>query len=692
MKLYRFGTFELNTSGRELLKQGRRLRLQEQPLRVLELLLEAPGRVVTRQELRQRLWPGGVHVDFELGLTGAIKRLRQALGDAADNPRFVETIPRAGYRFIAPVEVVTETAPPPEVEPPPAGSRATAAADHASRRGVRLAAVAVLAVVTGLALLVRPVLPPPRVTRVARLTSSGRAWPQESLLTDGARLYYTEFAVGIGFRLRQVLANGSEDTVAPGLPGHTLFRALSPDRTTFLAIAQDDAERGSPSPLWSVPVVGGAPRRLGQLRTNDFAWSPDGATLAFAREERLLVCRADGSAERPLASAPGHVIAPRWSPDGRRLRFTVLGERGDLALWEVGATGEGLGPLRLGWPGTPMEGFGEWTGDGRHFVFVSRREGTSSLWMLEETIDRWHRRREEPVQLTTGPVSYARPLPSRDGRQIFALGTEPGAELVRYDRARAEWETYLGGRAAEHLDWSRDGRWIAWVAYPEGTLWRARADGSEELRLTVPPLRASLPRWSPDGSRILFTGALAGSPPRVFTVSPEGGELQPLLDAAVPQTDPSWSADGATVAIGGDRDGATVALFRFDVARRVRGTIPGTGGLHAPVWSPDGRQLVARSAASGQLLLVDPAGGRTRVLSRRRADYAAWSADSRFVYFNSAVDEHLAVFRVRAADGVEEEVAELPFKAAGSYGAWTGVAPDGPRWRCVTVVAPTSTP
>jgi hypothetical protein len=74
---------------------------------------------------------------------------------------------------------------------------------------------------------------------------------------------------------------------------------------------------------------------------------------------------------------------------------------------------------------------------------------------------------------------------------------------------------------------------------------------------------------------------------------------------------------------------------------------------------------------------VDAAGGPTRLLSRRRADYATWSADSRFVYFNSAVDEHLAVFRVRASDGVEEEVAELPFKAAGSYGAWTGVAPDG---------------
>src|SRR5215472_9331701 len=109
-KLLRFGLFELNTAARQLNKQGRRVRLQEQPLRILEMLLERPGELVTRQELRQRLWPSDVYVDFERGLNGAIKRLRLALGDSADNPRFIATVTKSGYRFIAPVQEVSAAA------------------------------------------------------------------------------------------------------------------------------------------------------------------------------------------------------------------------------------------------------------------------------------------------------------------------------------------------------------------------------------------------------------------------------------------------------------------------------------------------------------------------------------------------------------------------------------------------------
>src|SRR5690348_685976 len=99
----RFGLFELDRDARLLSKQGRRVRLQEQPLRVLEFLLEHPGRLVTREELQQRLWPHDVYVDFEMGLNAAVKRLRVALGDSGDNPRFIETVPKSGYRFLAPV-------------------------------------------------------------------------------------------------------------------------------------------------------------------------------------------------------------------------------------------------------------------------------------------------------------------------------------------------------------------------------------------------------------------------------------------------------------------------------------------------------------------------------------------------------------------------------------------------------------
>src|SRR4029077_15687322 len=103
-RLLRFESFELDVRSRELRKGKERIRLQEQPFEILRLMLERPGDVVTREELQQRLWPDGTFVDFEHSLNAAVKRLRAALGDDADNPTFVETLPRRGYRFIAPLE------------------------------------------------------------------------------------------------------------------------------------------------------------------------------------------------------------------------------------------------------------------------------------------------------------------------------------------------------------------------------------------------------------------------------------------------------------------------------------------------------------------------------------------------------------------------------------------------------------
>jgi DNA-binding winged helix-turn-helix (wHTH) protein len=102
----RFGVFELNMRSGELWKQGRKVRLEGQPVQILLCLLENPGELVTRDELRQRLWPADTYGNFEDGLNAAVKRLRQALNDSAGNPRFVETLPQRGYRFLAPVQIV----------------------------------------------------------------------------------------------------------------------------------------------------------------------------------------------------------------------------------------------------------------------------------------------------------------------------------------------------------------------------------------------------------------------------------------------------------------------------------------------------------------------------------------------------------------------------------------------------------
>jgi TolB-like protein/DNA-binding winged helix-turn-helix (wHTH) protein/tetratricopeptide (TPR) repeat protein len=188
--IYRFGDFEFEPRTAELRRQGRKVRLREQPAQILTLLLARPGDLVTREEARQALWPGDTFVDFDVGLNSAVKRLRDALDDSAEQPRFVETLPRRGYRFIAPVE-----APAPATEPAPAPAVAAAhlpsmpARDHRFRAIVSLTAVAVILLVLALGVMSRrrPAEPPgpAPITSIAVL-------PFENLSGDREQDYFAD--------------------------------------------------------------------------------------------------------------------------------------------------------------------------------------------------------------------------------------------------------------------------------------------------------------------------------------------------------------------------------------------------------------------------------------------------------------------------------------------------------------------
>jgi Tol biopolymer transport system component/DNA-binding winged helix-turn-helix (wHTH) protein len=699
-KLFRFGLFELNDRARQLYKQGRRVRLQDQPLRVLEILLERPGELVTRQELRDRLWGSDIFVDFELGLNGAIKRLRLALGDSADNPRFVETVTKSGYRFIAPVQAIdaaTEVSPsqaasgpqgtsnfPVPAKSAPATSPVTAAPAATAWSGKKKAlyfalSVSVAAILFCAAAYLRPLAPSLLVVHIGRLSNSGHAWSGENLMSDGARLYYSEYVVGKGYLLRQILLNGNEDMPVAGLPANLLIRGLTPDHTTFLAISRTEAEKSSPSPLWMTPVVGGQPRRIGSVLATDAVYSPDGSSLAFARDHQLFVAAADGTGERLLANAPGHIFCPRWSPDGSRIRYTVSDPRSRVAIWEIKPDGGNLHPLDFNWPGGPMEGYGDWTADGRYYVFTSQRGGISNLWAIEDKVDWLHRARPQPVQLTAGPIQYFRPLPSADGTRIFAVGSQSGGELLRYDPAKKVFVPFLDGRSADQLDFSRDGRSLAFVQYPEATLWRARSDGTGALQLTFPPLRSTNPRWSPDGKRILFVGWRTGEMPKLYTIPFEGGGPEALLGDVHAQTSATWSPDGRFVFYGRDPydEKQDMALYRIDTKTGHAEKVPGTSGLYAPLCSPDGRRLITQTTESDErLVLFDLKTSQASTVSKRKGDYPAWSPDSRYVYFNTLIGNG-AIFRIHLPDGREEKVIDVPFATTGVFGRWSGLAPDG---------------
>src|SRR5260370_6188360 len=250
----RFDAYEADPRSGELRKHGLRIPLEDRPFRALLILLSRANELVTREELQKRLWPSDIFIDFEHGLNTAIRKIRRALNDDADEPRFIETVGGRGYRFLAPVEqqagVAPEQAadesPAPKpfivpqdaqeaavaVEPPLPGPRKT---HFAGRRGIL--AIAAGAIILLLAYVLRPAMPLPRIGRGVQLTKSGGASPREPLYTDGPRVYYQSLDEKAGeadTSIRQLRLNGNEDTLV-GIPGRFLVRGLSPDDTEFLA-------------------------------------------------------------------------------------------------------------------------------------------------------------------------------------------------------------------------------------------------------------------------------------------------------------------------------------------------------------------------------------------------------------------------------------------------------------------------
>ena len=390
---------------------------------------------------------------------------------------------------------------------------------------LKWAAIAVLVVVTVALLLVwlRTPLPPPRILGSKQITSDGL--PKITLVGDANRLYFTENPPA-RLSIAQVSVNGGE-TAPVGVPfDNPIVTDVSREGSELLVtqsiLATLDAR------LWSVPVPAGSPRRIEEVSAHDALWAPNGK-LIFAQGNDIYIAEHDGASPRKTATTQDVPQSLSISPDGTRIRFSVSNIINNTSeLWEVRSDGSGIHPLLPGWNNPPNECCGRWTPDGRFYVFQSTRDGVANVWIVPDQSDWWRKVSREPVQLTTGPLQFGSPLPSKDGKRLFMAGVQQRAELVRYDAKSGDFAPYLGGISAGDVDFSRDGQWVTYVSYPDDTLWRSKLDGSARLQLTYPPMRTGLGHWSPDGQQIAFAGALPGKPWKVYLISKDGGSPQSL--------------------------------------------------------------------------------------------------------------------------------------------------------------------
>jgi len=266
---------------------------------------------------------------------------------------------------------------------------------------------------------------------------------------------------------------------------------------------------------------------------------------------------------------------------------------------------------------------------------------------------------------------------------VFFLGAVARGELVRYDPKSNQLTPYLSGLSAEGVSFSRDGQWVAYIAFPEGTLWRSRTDGSERLQLTFRPLEVGLPTWSPDGTQIAFAARAPGKLWGIYTVPAAGGTPEQLLSPDYDVLDPTWSADGNSLAFGRAvftiRTSKENAIFTLNLQTRKATPLADSARLYSPRWSPDGRHLLALTADFQKLVVYDFAAGKWENVSQVRPSYPNWSKDGRYVYFNNPFERNLPFYRVRMSDHRVEHLVNLGEYgrlAIGRFGWWTGLAPD----------------
>ena len=535
-------------------------------------------------------------------------------------------------------------------------------------------ALALLMIVAAIAWLSWPV-PAPRVLGTTQLTHDHVAkW---NVLTDGSRLYIPEGEVRGGFTtLVQSSTSGGETSGIP-LPFSLYGADISPDHNRLLAF--QFSRTGQQATAWIVPLPGGPVRQLSDLAANGGSWSPNGQQIIFTHGSELFVANSDGTGKRHLITVDGFPYNPRFSPDVRVIRFTL--SKGDsTAIWEIKADGSNLHRLLKNSDPGLAEGYGVWSPDGRYYFFLYGKPRKRGIWAIREHTGLF-RKPSAPIQIASGPLAFGPIAFSADGKRLFADAFDERSELVRYASNAHEFASYLSGISAGELDFSHDGKWITYVSYPDGSLWKCRSDGSDRQQLTYPPISVSMPKWSPDGSQITFVVLEQGKPWRIALISADGGMLPDPYSEQRDQIDPSWSPDGKKMVFGrivipGRSDKLEINIL--DLATHKVSVVPGSENLFSPRWSPDGKYLAAMTQDSTKLRLFTFA---TQKWSDWFSDprgyaYPAWSRDGRFIYFHAAPNQER---RVRVGDAQSELVADMGDVLAftGNIGPWSGITPEG---------------
>jgi Tol biopolymer transport system component/DNA-binding winged helix-turn-helix (wHTH) protein len=619
MSLIRFAEFVADPRTEELKRDGRRVRLPRQSFQILIALTRRPGELVTREALQAELWPATSQVEWEQGLNAAVNRLRDALGDSAAAPKYIETLPRRGYRFIGslttePLAAVPGPAAPPGL-PTAAGTR--------TRRGWTLAVL-----LGGLGLLLlgawllprreAPVLRPGQLRPFTAMAGEERA---PAFSPDGTRIAFAwngDPASAGRFDLFVKAMDSEQLLRLTQRPSDWLHAAWSPDGSSVAFTRKLEGSTG----VYLVPALGGAERRLATAAfVNEpfmqLSWAPDGKTIAYATYDAsgshvLHFLDVETLEDRLLENVPDcwNAGMPAFSPDGGRLVFVCATSVGVFTVYSMNLRSEDQAARKA----VPIAGLlGEpqglsWGVDGSLILASDAGDG-GALWRLG--LD---------GRLSQFPYGEEASAPSRSGGRVaYVRGRAPVA-IWRMDLAAAE---------------------------PEQTA----------QRLLQSTRRDSTPQFSPDGQRIVFMSNRTGNA-EIWISDASGGQALRLTQFNGPVSGaPVFCGDGKRVALD-SRVAGNPQLFIVDIderqPRQVRSSEP---ALALPAWSTDCRWLLA-SDGRERLFKLPAAGGTAEPFTRKQSYYAQVIGDR--AIFNVKQEKGVKLWTRALSGGEEAELEGLP--------------------------------
>jgi Tol biopolymer transport system component/DNA-binding winged helix-turn-helix (wHTH) protein len=661
---FKFGNYEADLHTHELWKHGTRVKLVGQPFEILAVLVKRPGQLVTREELRAQLWPGDTFVDFNHGLNAAVNKLRDALCDSADDPRYIETLPRRGYRFVATVEN-----PPPTLETV-RSPVSLEAGQTATRTPIELVAPPDAAVETPVAPPIFAGIPTPVKRRPWLRYAAYAVATAASLWLIVALLQFH-----VEDREKQAREAQAASTLTPltALSDRTSNPAFSPDGSR-VAFRRESFVPGT-SGIWVKQIGGEELIQLTNVSTDSCpVWSPDGRSVAFSRvseqQRTIYEVPASGGAARALYTSslvPGHAELD-WSPDGETIAFAAKGRKGPSAIFLLSLGSQTARQLTA--PSTVDEDWGPaFSPDGNRIVFVRSR----SVVVIPAEGGEIHRLTQEPVRVLGSPAwspdgqwiifaagggdrsglwrisaSGGSPAPIREAGNtvwnpaVSKRGFRLAFQLLTSAHSIDQLDLYPPGQTARTLatavsgenagpQLSPDGKKLVFQSDRTGGLdiWVSDRNGQNPIQLTAMGT-AGAPRWSPDGKEIVFDVGLGRDwreSRAIFLVSVDGGTPRPLLQDSYSNPVPSWSHDGNWIYFASNRS-SVWQVWKIEKSGGVPVQVTKEGGFFAAE-SPDGQYLyyAKHNYESPEIWRVPVTGGQETPMypAIRPLDWAAWT-------------------------------------------------------------------